>query len=388
MSAASAHLPIPVWDRRRRRAALAAAGSIFLAHLLFLFVLLSDTTQALLLGASAGAPVYVSGDDISASPLDLVADPTPTDGAPAGLDPEFYRKLIDRGYRDLSGLNPEELRKRLEEISAQGQGIDDQTIKEIGKFLGAKQNRKTWRTYYLDELNPNCNYYYSIVARASRFLNAGEAAYTVALRDREGDEQVFTLAGRAARELEAGGLDFGGKTLAPGDAAFELENARFVQAERWRDETKKGIQFDYGTALRLSDPHGREREIHVEHGQGTPWLFVQQRFMVNPFTGKPHFDPDDETTPFNQKFDDRTRRLLDWSELPKGADGETRARIVYVDAKGEREIMITIGPEAEKFLRDMAVVKRGGVAQRIWDAFGADLLQERVNSRAVGKDGN
>ena len=357
----------------RRRAArarrLSALGSLS-GHALLLALILSGAAS--LAGLSHFGSVDARPEtDEHATPgppqpfMTMVDPPEPTRG-PGDLDPALYRKLLRLGAQDLEGLSPAEAQQRLAELTGRVDHLSNQALADIGRFLGMAPNRYKVRTYYKDELNPNINFLRARVVRAFPFEPPqGEAGYTITLQDEEKDTFTFTLSGAPARELDRQGLRFGTRQLHPGGvASLELKGARIRDIRPWR--SREEDRRRRGVIVVIADPEGRARELHIPGGRRTPLVRAATAYARTPGGAFLH-DPDDETTVFTNEIDMQTATLWKVTKAESRTPGVARARVVMLDARGNRFIFFCAGEQAEDMLARARVLNENPTLQRIYE---------------------
>ncbi len=377
----------------RRRAArarrLSALGSLS-GHALLLALLISGAATLAGLSRLGSVDARPGNEDRSVSevppPFMTVVDPPQHGSGVSDPDPALYRKLLRLGVKDLEGLSPAEARQRLAELTGQVDHLADEALADIGRFLGTDPNRYNVRTYYKDELNPNINFLRARVVRAFRFAPPeGEAGYTITLQDKEMDAFTFTLTGAPARELGRQGLRFGARQLQPGRAAsLELKGARIRDIRPWRSQADGRRRR--GVIVVIADAEGRARELHIPGGRHTPLVRAETAYARTPGGAFLH-DPEDETTVFTSEIDMQTATLWKVTEAESRTPGVTRARVVMLDAKGNRFIFFCEGQQAKEMLARARVLNENPTLQRIYEKTGAagfllQLLQQNPREQA------
>lgn len=318
-----------------------------------------------------------AGEDKASPPLEMmeVAEPPAAEGAPGGLDPEEYKARIRMGARETAGQNPEELMNQLNSLLGKLSGTSDESLDQIGVFLGKQPGSYKPRTYYKDELNRNADFSESSIVRASAYEAEGDMGYTVALRDKEKDEYVFTLEGDSAAPFRERNLTFDGKALGQSNEGepFELKDAAVANIERWKREgDRTGMK---GAIVTLRDPAGRELVLHLKGERYTPFMLEQRRFMMARM-GMPH---EDGVTLHGQGFDfDRATLLPPGEEDVWEEDGVLHARRILIDPIGERFITIAKGDEAKQYVEQTKAL-RNPLVRKIYESAGMHMLPETLN---------
>jgi len=359
--------------RTRRARAVSLAGSLA-GHGLALTLLISSVAGVL----QVTPPPPGNGTAETAAPqaeqpfVEMVELPKP--GAPgqgpAGLDPKLYQDLLRRGVKDIEALTPEEALAKLADLTGQVSHLSDDSLAGIGRLLGMDPDRYQVRTDYTDELNPNLNFHHATVVRASRRETPGNGAeYALTLEDQEQDAFTFTLRGAPARELEAGGLRFADTLFTGTNAdAFELQGARIRDIQRGK---RAGDPVGRrGSILCFVDPTGRAREVRIAGTPQDPLMRAQFAYARN-VQGQWINDPADETTIFTDLVDMNSATLWEVAEAPGKTPGVKRARIVMLDAKGNRLIRFQEGKEAEETLARGRVLNANPTVRRIYEKTGA-----------------
>ena len=365
--------------RSRRARVLSLAGSIT-SHLVAIMLLLSGAAGMFELAGADRQEAQGQAKDMPAqtiaSNLQMVELPAAvTLDAVQGtrLDQSFYRELMRKEIKDTRNLSARELQQKLNSLSRQAAGISGDSLAQIGRLLGMNPGKYRVRTYYQDELNPNINFHHARVTRTFCYrMTTGEAGYTITLADREHDEFTFTLEGKPAREFEHGGLRFKDKTLfgKTNNTMFELNGARVKNIQRLipvnnPDKTS-------GSVVTMVDPRGNIRRFNIQGSRNTPLVLAQIAFARGP-GGKFLLDPEKETTFFTSLVDTSTMTLWSVNPVKPAEDDKNKlpvARVVMLDAKGNRLIYFVKGKDARDMLSRASVLGQNRVAQKIYQKTG------------------
>ncbi len=378
-------LAYPRFIVRTRRARLLSVTGSLTGHFLFVMLTLSGAAGMFEL-ARVHTPDHKimeyqpEGDFNTArysKSMQMVELPAPVNSRAipgSQLDSAFYRKLMRKGIKDTRSMSTSELQKKLRASSMHAAGISDESLVQIGRLLGLNPGKYKVRTYYKDELNPNINFHHARVTRAFHYkTQTGAAGYTITLSDREHDEFTFTLEGEAVREFEQDGVRFKGRALA-GKGNFELNDAVIKDIRRFRTAT--GHNPAGGSVVTMVDTKGNVRKFHVRGSMKTPLVMAGIAFARRP-DGKFMFNPDDETTVFTSLVDTGTMTLWSVSPVKPTKNGRIppMAKVVMLDAKGNRLIYFVKGKEARNMLSRAQALGSNSVTRKIYQKTGlAGLL--------------
>ncbi len=316
---------------------------------------------------------------------ELALTETPVAGAVGGLDRETWLARLRSSIQDQGLLSDAEKQRRLAEMTGAASAISAKSQEEIAQFLGKKAGSYRVRTYYLDEVNPNLNLGQARIVRAHAFAEKGDLGYTLAFEDLEGDGGVFTLTGEPAALLTQAHPAFGGRPLPPETdfpAGFELQAARVRDIQRWR---RSGDPVGRrGSEVCLEDPQGRQITLYLDGRRAEPFNQEQLRFWRNRTGELPNLDTPDTLHP--QGFDFASGSLYLVESLPD-RDGQKRARVTLIDARGERLISTAYGAEAENYLKNAALLGRDSPLRGLYETVVMPLLPalQEATAKPEGK---